>query len=147
MQITKTSWAPTLQLEALKFWFYSLAVSVVLGVYELLVLSFASVLPNATDKPHENEKAAQAKITVKSGGKESTVVVQPKTTSVAQDLRATRRQALVKQIVADSCDLLIPGAVVGWVPLGPVPVGVAGSISAVLGGSDVWARVNPSSAG
>ncbi|KAI1617050.1 peroxisomal biogenesis factor 11 [Exophiala viscosa] len=150
MQITKTSWAPTIQIEALKFWFYSLAVSVVLSVYELFVLQFSSTSPahaNGTNSsPVENEKtkASQATITVKSGGKESTtVVVQPKSTSIAHDLRANRRQALFKQIVADSCDLLIPGAVVGWVPLGPVPVGVAGSISAVLGGSDVWARVNP----
>ncbi|KAK4940640.1 hypothetical protein LTR10_019270 [Elasticomyces elasticus] len=148
MQITKTSWGPTIQLEALKFWFYSLAVSVVLGVYELVVLEFGSSASpahaNGTNSSHVEEKASQATITVKSAGKESTtVVVQPKSTLVARDLRAMKRQKLVKQIVADSCDLLIPGAVVGWVPLGPVPVGVAGSISAVLGGSDVWARVNP----
>lgn len=124
MLITSNSWAPGLQMEALKFWFYSLAVSVLLGVYELFLLESAPV-EATTQTPEKGEEE----------DKERRQASSP-------DLRAAKRRAIQKRIVADSCDMSIPAAVVGWIPLPPVATGVAGSISAILGGSDVWWRVN-----
>lgn len=136
MHITHNSWAPGLQVESLKFWFYSLAVSVLLGIYDLFMLDSSP----ATAEPVISEKA-KGKVTVKSGGKKASAVIEAK--PAAQNQNALKRQAILKGIVADSCDLLIPGSIVGWIPIDPVPVGIAGSLSAILGGSDAWARVNP----
>ncbi|KAK6380607.1 hypothetical protein LTS17_004807 [Exophiala oligosperma] len=136
MHISHNSWAPWLQVESLKFWFYSLAVSVLLGLYDLVMLD-SSPTPA---EPVVSEKT-KAKVTVKTGRKKaSTAVVETKPPSAQNQ---NKRQAILKGIVADSCDLLIPGSIVGWIPIDPVPVGIAGSLSAILGGSDAWARVNP----
>ncbi|KIW52313.1 hypothetical protein, variant [Exophiala xenobiotica] len=141
MHITHNSWAPTLQIESLKFWFWSLAASALLGLYELFLLDFG---PAATAQTPMSEKTQQVKVTVKADGKKERSTLVETTKTVPQGpSRASRRQAILKGIVADVCDMLIPGDIVGWMPLGPVPVGIAGSISAVLGGSDIWARVNP----
>lgn len=127
MLITNNAWAPTLQIEALKFWFYALAVSAVLGLYELFLLASA---PTEAKTPTTEKKGQKGK-------KEPAVPGE-----LSSDVRAEKRRVILKRVVADSCDLLIPGAIVGWIPLGPVPIGIAGSISAVLGGSEVWERVN-----
>jgi hypothetical protein len=140
MHITHTSWALPLQIESLKYWFWSLAASALLGLYDLYLLESG---PAETAETPMSEKIQQAKVTVKADGKERSTVVET-TKTASQDLSiASRRQAILKGILADGCDMLIPVDICGWMPLGAVPVGIAGSISAVLGGSDVWARVNP----
>ncbi|KIW13098.1 hypothetical protein PV08_08285 [Exophiala spinifera] len=137
MHITHNSWAPGLQFESLKFWFYSLAVSIVLGLYDLFMLDSSAA---HAEPPAVSEKT-KAKVTVRTGGKEASTVIEH--TPAPQNQNAHKRQAILKNIVADSCDLLIPGSIVGWIPIDPVPVGIAGTLSAILGGSDAWARVNP----
>ncbi|KAK5194596.1 hypothetical protein LTR92_005840 [Exophiala xenobiotica] len=140
MHITHTSWALPLQIESLKYWFWSLAASALLGLYDLYLLESG---PAETAETPMSEKIQQAKVTVKADGKERSTVVETTKTVSLDPSRASRRQAILKGILADGCDMLIPVDICGWMPLGAVPVGIAGSISAVLGGSDVWARVNP----
>lgn len=36
MGVTSTSWGPEVQIEALKFWFYSISLSIVLGLHQIL---------------------------------------------------------------------------------------------------------------
>ncbi|KAL2430653.1 hypothetical protein ABEF95_012293 [Exophiala dermatitidis] len=133
LSITSYSWGPALQIESLKFWFYSLAVSFVLGIYDLWLLSAAeseSQPSTSTSTPAtENEKA-------------TTGAPAPQNTKDASAQLSSKRRAIYKQIVQDGCDMLIPASIVGWVQLDPVTVGVAGSISALLGASDAWNRVN-----
>ncbi|EXJ86130.1 hypothetical protein A1O1_06500 [Capronia coronata CBS 617.96] len=133
LSITSYSWGPALQIEALKFWFYALAVSVVLGIYDLSLLASSSV------STRERKDDSPTTRTPNDEKKPTTQSTNPPSSEVQT---SAKRRAVCKQIVIDGCDLLIPGAVVGWVPLDPVTVGMAGSISALLGASDVWARVN-----
>ncbi|EHY56031.1 hypothetical protein HRR83_006588 [Exophiala dermatitidis] len=135
LSITSYSWGPTLQMESLKFWFYSLAVSFVLGIYDLWLMSAAESESQPTDTSTtdsgstENEKATKG-------------AQAPQHTKDASAQLSSKRRAIYKQIVQDGCDMLIPASIVGWVQLDPVTVGVAGSISALLGASDAWNRVN-----
>lgn len=50
---------------------------------------------------------------------------------------------MVKQIVADSFDLLIPGTIVGWIAASPVQVGLATIISTVVTAQDIWIKAQP----
>ncbi|CAD0015373.1 unnamed protein product [Aureobasidium pullulans] len=48
---------------------------------------------------------------------------------------------LASNLVLDCCDILIPGSAVGWIPVDSVTVGIASSISSIIAGQQIWARV------
>ncbi|KEF55952.1 uncharacterized protein A1O9_07532 [Exophiala aquamarina CBS 119918] len=116
--LTSYPWSGSLQIEALKVWFYSLAVSILLGLYEL------SILPSSS-APEAKGKAKSAP-----------------PASPPQDESQPKRRAIYKQLVIDMSDLIVPGHVAGWFPVDTVTVGVAGSISGLLGAHSAWERVN-----
>ena len=43
---------------------------------------------------------------------------------------AAKRNKIITQLAIDTCDILIPGAAVGWIPLDAVYTGIAGGVSA-----------------
>ncbi|EXJ77592.1 hypothetical protein A1O3_09819 [Capronia epimyces CBS 606.96] len=152
LSLTSYSWGPTVQIEALKFWAYSLAVSVILGIYELFQLGSDSTPTPTTEPDGRGKHGREEKTTLVSGREEKTTPASSTTSAsrppssspgTSRSSQAHKRRAIYKQIVSDGCDLLIPASAVGWISLDPVTLGVAGSISAVLGASEVWARVNP----
>ena len=49
---------------------------------------------------------------------------------------------LIKRIVVDGCDLLIPGLFLGWTPIGDFGVGLAMLLSTVVTARDIWINVN-----
>ncbi|KIX04866.1 uncharacterized protein Z518_05737 [Rhinocladiella mackenziei CBS 650.93] len=150
MFITSYWWGPTLQLESLKFWFYSIAVSILLSLYKIYLLgsspsptssfSDAAVIQNANETPPKTRRQKKSQKTTREKQQEPSSHSHAHTSSL--DVQAAERYALYKQLAIDSCDLVIPGSILGWTPLDPVVVGIAGSISAVLGASNVWARVD-----
>ncbi len=123
----------TAQTEALKLWFYALSISVVLDLYEIFVVYADFAAAPATTPTAENEKPTSEGAEGKRDEREAS---EEKVKSIA------KRRALYRQLVIDSCDALIPGATVGWLGLDPVTIGIVGTISAIVGGSDAWARVN-----
>ncbi|OAG39992.1 hypothetical protein AYO21_05865 [Fonsecaea monophora] len=138
-------WAVTAQIEALKFWFYALSASVALSLYELLFVypDPASSKNNNNQSANEKKEKTTSPVVEKTSRKGGAVdeFNEPEQTKPRNPPTA-KRNAIFRQLVIDTCDLLIPAAAVGWFPLDPVTVGAAGSVSALLGGSDVWYRVN-----
>jgi hypothetical protein len=53
----------------------------------------------------------------------------------------TPKKQLYTSLIIDSCDILIPGSAVGWIPVSSVTVGIASSISSVIVGQQIWSRV------
>lgn len=101
-------------------WLYSLAVSILLGIYELSTLASSSAAP-------EGKKSTKSG---SSGG------------APGQDAVQAKRRAIYKQLVVDLTDIIVPGHVAGWFPVDAATVGVAGSISGFLGAHSAWERVN-----
>ncbi|OAL33419.1 hypothetical protein AYO20_07275 [Fonsecaea nubica] len=135
-------WAVTAQTEALKFWFYALSASIALSLYELLFVypdSASSKNNQSTNQKKEEKTSTVVEKTSRKGAVDESD--EPEQSKPRNPLTA-KRNAIFRQLVIDTCDLLIPAAAVGWLPLDPVTVGAAGSVSALLGGSDVWYRVN-----
>lgn len=54
---------------------------------------------------------------------------------------STAKTTLYTNTVIDCCDILIPGSAVGWIPVSPVSVGVASSISSIIVMRSIWERV------
>jgi len=116
--LTTYPWSGPLQVEALKVWFYSLAVSILLGLYQLSSLPS----PGASETKDAPGSAPPA--------------------SPSQDELQSKRRAIYKQMVVDMSDIIVPGHVAGWFPVDAITVGVAGSISGFLGAHSAWERVN-----
>lgn len=110
MNVWPVPWNTPVLVEANKFWFYALCLSIVGAVVEIL----GSLLSTGVQKKGKN------------GG--------------AKGGRAQPTAPLVKRIVVDGCDLLLPGTFLGWIEAGDFTVGVAMVLSTVVASGDVWAR-------
>lgn len=58
-----------------------------------------------------------------------------------QQARQKNMSQTHQQLIIDFADLVIPGAAVGWIPVGPIVVGMASTVSTVLTGRQIWKRV------
>jgi hypothetical protein len=125
MGVTKFEWGPRLELEANKFWFYSIAFSILVSLYTLVQAFFT---PKNTAPATEK---TSPEIKTEASSSEANPTVQKEVSYVA----------LSKQLVVDGCDLLIAGSSVDWIIADDVTVGTAYIISSALAGRDIWNRV------
>lgn len=49
---------------------------------------------------------------------------------------------LVKSLIVDACDIVIPGSVLGWIPASSTQVGIVMIISTLIASGDIWAQAN-----
>ncbi|KAM3088066.1 hypothetical protein ACMFMG_002125 [Clarireedia jacksonii] len=125
MGVCSTPWADFLVVESNKFWFYALVVSIVGELYELWYICFGNSQPASTTKSRTSEKSSAA------SSKEKTKRSWEKRSKI---------KGIALRIVTDATDLLVPGAVTGWIPTDPGVVGIATMISTVLSSRDLWER-------
>lgn len=118
MGVYTVPWEERVMREANQFWFYALSFSLLGAVYALL----SSPSSGRTSKTTDGRK--------KNGRKNEKT-----------DQTTVNSSALVKQIVVDGCDLLIPAALLNWMPTGDLVLGVTMVISTVLTGQSIWNRV------
>jgi hypothetical protein len=125
MGIWTTTWAAGLFVEAMKFWFYSLILGVIVGVLQLYQLYMEPVVISEKkteigEKSKENEKMIQMMEITE---------------------RKEKRTKIIKKIVVDGCDLFIPGSTTGWMVVSTANVGMLSVVSTVLAATDIWTRV------
>jgi hypothetical protein len=125
MGIWTTTWAASLFVEAMKFWFYSLSLGIIAGVVQLYQLYMEPVVVSEKktkigEKSKENEKVRQLMEITE---------------------RKEKRSKIIKKIVIDGCDLFIPGSTTGWMVVSTANVGLLSVVSTVLAATDIWIRV------
>ena len=141
-----------MQEEALKIWVYGIAASIVLGLYELFTTYYPEVGGGMASLDGDR-KAGDGK--ARHDGPGATAVDSrdrdrdrdrngrhedsPRPVERAASGREERRR-IVKQLVVDCCDILIPTSAVGWVGLDGTYVGMAGAMSALVSLSGMWMR-------
>ena len=152
MRVTTTPWGPICQHEANKLWFYAIFVSILLDLYEIwTALSRRGPLRispvrqvSVSEKSPSNEVDPTRDLAV-SG---STPNLQQADTKLKIPMLSCKQRDSVshrrfyKQFTVDCCNLVIPGAAVGWINADPVTVGVATIITSVIPGIDIWNKVN-----
>ncbi|EAW16237.1 PEX11 domain protein [Aspergillus fischeri NRRL 181] len=116
MNVYPVYWNKPVIVEAYKFWFYALALSIVGALWGLV---FASGSTSAS--------AGKAQRDEKKGGS-------------SKERKAGVSGPLIKRIVVDGCDLLIPGAFLGWIQVSEVVVGMAMVVSTLVAGRDIWIK-------
>lgn len=120
MNIWLVSWYTPLLIEANKFWFIAICMSITRAVGTLL---FGLDTQRKTQKGHPD---ADQKKEESESFPSKTVL---STTS------------LLLQIFVDFCDLTLPASFLGWIALGDLGVGIAMVVSSVLAWQDMWWRV------
>lgn len=128
MDVYLVPWEQRVMKEANTFWFYALSFSIAGAIYGL-IFSGSGKTPS---------KAKEDKKNVKNGAK-----AEKESMEVAADSKvgATKTTALVRQIVVESCDLVLPVTLLGWVHLGDLVVGGTMVVSTLLTGREIWKRV------
>lgn len=114
LNVWPVPWGSRVLAEANRFWFYALGLSVFGAVYELVFHCLWA--PKASPNGKREKKSTRKPV--------------PSATPLA------------KRIVVDGCDLLIPGAVLGWTPFGDFGVGLAMLVSTGVVSRDIWTGVN-----
>lgn len=108
-------------LEANRFWFYSLGVSVVLGLMQLFSRGGEDRSGNAEGKKNVSESEKDSVV-----GKKSHVF---------------RSRVVVRRLLTDGFDLFIPGHITGWIHTSPAFVGFASVVSTLLASKEIWDRL------
>lgn len=126
MGLLESEWAPKVILEANRFWFYSICLGHVVGVVKLWELGIGppSIIGVDGDEKKDEKK------------------------SKAQEERRVwkvKGGEVVKKLLIDGCDILIPGSVTGWLVVSSANVGMASVVSTVLASVDIWERVQNAS--
>ncbi|GIK05597.1 hypothetical protein Aspvir_009710 [Aspergillus viridinutans] len=101
MNVYPVYWNKPVLVEAYKFWFYALALSIVGALWGLLFDS-GSTSASAGKKEQDEKKGGSSK-----------------------ERKVGGSGPLMKRIVVDGCDLLIPGVFLGWIQVSEVVVGMA----------------------
>jgi hypothetical protein len=158
LQIWGSEWTPTLNVEAQRYWFLALACAVLSGLVKVVKVFAYAPVP-ATGSGYgtgEQEKKGTEEELVKGEGEDKgdvklewekererlrAVVARRK-----EERRAWRREVrrrstgLMRRVVADGLDLLLPGSVIGWVKVDPSMLGLAAFVSTGLTALEVWER-------
>ncbi|KAH5423793.1 hypothetical protein HBI32_084440 [Parastagonospora nodorum] len=108
--IRKFSTAPRIGREAYKAWFTGLSFSIASGLYSYYNLNLRQKSVGQSSDP---EKVVETK-------------------KVAKEINA-----VTVQLLSDFCDIMIPSSALGWVDLDDGIVGLAGTMSSLLG---VWGQ-------
>ncbi|ESZ95148.1 hypothetical protein SBOR_4448 [Sclerotinia borealis F-4128] len=137
MGIYHTPWSATCTLEGHKFWFYSLCLSILGGIFDLFELF--NLDHSSTTPPSSNSKSAKNKTNPNPNtDHQEKKKQQPEIQKQKQ--QKTQTQIILK-IIENAADLLIPGAVTGWIISDAGVVGVATVVSTVLSSGEIWRRV------
>lgn len=126
MGVYSASWNAPVLVEAHRFWFYALSLSL-LGT----VCTLASTSCSKVPKGQKDEKTKGGQI---ENEKPSEVGANPPTATGAVASSTT----LKKSIVIDACDLFIPGSFLGWIPADDATVGMAIAVSTLVAMQDIW---------
>jgi len=138
-----TSWARVVFIESSKFWFYSLVFSLLGTGWQMLWIC------GRTEEMKPNASAESTKLGEKEpeapspGAKRSSQDARDEPESGPEDeaLAVERYHTLVKNLIIQGCDILIPGSLVGWIDASPLVVSTATVASTILVGIDRWTTV------
>ena len=117
MNIWRVSWSTPLLIEANKFWFYAICLSITRTLWEWFCRSTAQSKPHVDEKEKRSEKPTSS-----------------------EQVQVSSNVPLWERLVVDVCDLSLPGCFVGWIPLSDFGVGMAMIVSSVVASRDVWVK-------
>ncbi|KAG4438992.1 hypothetical protein IFR05_005508 [Cadophora sp. M221] len=131
MGVYHTRWAAGLFVEAMKFWFYSLSLGILLALMEIWGFSGKAPVISKGGEGEGEREGENKKVVEKAAQVQESRAME----------RTSKRRNAMKKMVIDGCDLFIPGSITGWLVISSSNVGMLCVVSTVLAGSDIWDRI------
>lgn len=132
--IRKFEAAARLQKEAYRAWIVGLACNVAAGLYTLYNMRVAA--SKLAESSADAEKAVEAKKMAKY------VVVAPSDAGRDAYRTSRDRNATQLQLISDVCDMTVPGSALGYANLDDGIVGLAGTVSSLIGLYAAWLKTS-----
>lgn len=129
MGVKKYEGAKRLQATAYRFWFTGLTASALAGIYSLYQLNQRTKQIDEKDPDGKMEKVKVAKY----------VCCLCHTWILLTELHRQRKVANI-QLTSDLCDLTVPSTALGYANFDDGIIGLAGTLSSLLGIQGVWAK-------
>ncbi|KAK8878980.1 ex11b-like protein [Apiospora arundinis] len=157
LTVWSPEWAHTLAIEAQRFWLFALVCAVFSGLLKMLKVMAYTPVPEVGDvfseEKEKSDTTATAAATTAKDGEDAVFdmvkeqerlrrIVQKRKAGRVLWRRAVRAQikGLGRSVAASALDIVLPGAVVGWVNADTGTVGIAMFITTILTGMEVWER-------
>ncbi|QSZ37065.1 hypothetical protein DSL72_009157 [Monilinia vaccinii-corymbosi] len=147
MGICSTPWSATCILEGHKFWFCSLCISIFGGLVDFFawyhVAPAQNLTPPSRNVDDKSPRATESNSDADADAERKQQQQQQQQQSVGAKTRKPQRtpaQILLK-IIENAADLIIPGAVTGWIITDAGIIGVATLISTLLSSWEMWRGV------
>jgi hypothetical protein len=113
--------------EGNRFWFYSLLCSILLHLLFLFSPGVPPLLPpKAVSSPDSSKRVTAKRV---------------REIQKAQHEKEMESNLVKRRLVADCCDLLIPGLVVGWTETSLLVTGYSGAVSSALALGEIWRKL------
>lgn len=139
MKLYTPTWTKDILLHANRFWFYGILLSIMGGLWILLSPLLSGTVPETAETKNESngeteKPQSKSSSSNETGKMETGTNTQSKTAAWSVSPQARR-------LVVDSCDLLIPGSFLGWIPVSSLAIGVTTVVSTLVAMVDIWANV------
>jgi len=140
MGIWSPAWTAPVFAEAMKFWFYSLVLSIILQVINLRALYTTPITISQAVKEIKDlgEDKKKEEVVEQSEEEKRKEKEQKDLQLIASKLE--RRKA-IEALVVDLCNITNPGTATGWMPVTSGHMGMLMVVSTILTSIDIWARV------
>lgn len=134
-------WSPEtdrlVMIEAQRFWLFALACGALSAFVKMQRLRAAAraakVAGGGSGARQTRKNTTVATIDEKEQEKKQAAKVEEK-------VRTKQLHGLARNVVANSLDIILPGAVVGWIDASPGTVGIAMLVTTILTAMDAWER-------
>lgn len=144
MGVETTSWGGACFLESNRFWFYALALEILGLLWRLVWLrseyhvSEGSTKPGSRDLDEKENKENEDENSAKPNGVTRAQVLEE---------YSNCRRNLTKGLFVTSCDIMVPGSVVGWIRISASTMSAAAILSTLIVGRDRWIKAQAAARG
>jgi hypothetical protein len=134
LQLWSPEWDRTVMIEAQRFWLFALACGALSSFLKMQRLRRAAPMQVVGGRSVAVKEKAKANDTA------GTVEKEQAAAKAEERIRMKKIHGLARNVAASSLDIVLPGAIIGWIDASPGTVGLAMLITTILTGMDAWER-------
>jgi hypothetical protein len=155
LRVWTPEWERTIFVEGQRFWLFALVCGVISGLLKMaMVLAYTPVPATGDGFAHgKSEGIKPAEKEKENSDEEEVLDVKKEQERLRNIVKARRKRqglwirevkaklhGLGRRVIANALDIILPGAIVGWINVGPGTVGLAMFVTTILSGMDAWER-------
>lgn len=130
LRLWSPEWDRAVMVEAQRFWLFALVCGALSSFLKMQRLRRAAPV----------KAVGGGSVAVKEKGDSTVTSTEKEDVATAEKARTKKIHGLARNVAANGLDIVLPGAVIGWIDASPGTVGLAMLITTILTGMDAWER-------